>query len=1103
MQSTLLWSRREEMGHVDNNTQLLGVKKAPAQGYTRSAFQLFKGLAALTLAYVVCKSAFEEMGPHGAKIDNSAIGGAVAIGGLAARRHLLSLNGTGQAIYPKGDPYDSGFPITDSFSMADRDSSSFIGLSEQPFTDGGGQPSTRIWSVFGGETASISDGQFAPDPMNSSPQRYPQVVKGVEGNFGAVHTFSVVGGTAAVFTIRDADRAEIVDRQNVFSEATSLDFNPTIEALSNGNFVAGVVSETKLVLSIRNGNADSEGVAGDELFKKETFIGSNTAATRHCSIAARSDNTFVAGFEDQGTSGSDNIRLTSFDISGNAVGTSASFAGREPKATILANGNTAIYYLDGTDTLMQKEFSFSGTAFTEVATRTLSDKIVLDYDVVKRSNGCFTVAISDGLTYLQPLTESGAMSGRLVPANGGFSAIWPRLANMGDDLVLGVKNTTNAIFQVFRSNAPPITSALGSLSLYFNQSQVVDMTSFRTDMDEAEGETISASLTQGPAFAFLQGDDLHLNPGISDVGSTSPVTVEFTDELGQVATSSGSITIQNYFPTFTTPGSVSQDVQEGAEQLLAIPTATDAESSVSYSLEGNPVWAVIDGGNIRLTPPIGASTTSFNVVATDANGGSNTKQVTATVTDDPAPIFTETGMLQIGVDEGDSLTRSFPPATDNGPFTYSITGPAWVTPVTESTVVTGYQMAPPVGVSGTFPITFHAVDEHGQETTRAGEVTVADVPAPVFADTSPMSASVTAGLSKALALPTVTGQKGPFTYSLAGSPPSWATIAGGELALDPPDGIAGDFSFTLLGTDQLGQPTPPLSVQTTIVANMPPVFVETGTIAHEGVAGTTTFYDLPEVNDEGEAVTWSLETTDGSTVPLWAHVTPTGYSIAPPVDGAGSYPLKLVATDPQGLRAERVVEFNVAAPPSGGGGGDDDIFLGLGTSGVMMLSVGLAWRLYKWFRNRNNENYKKQFGLRTACIECSYVVTWPFFAGRWAYRKSRQKLGWDDPSKDIGKLPSVFSASNVLADEGMDPSGDVELQEVGSGRLEELPSSGEHSTESSSPSSGSETASPDSTPSKRSDGSGSSTPDSPLSPISYPSGGGPVSSVPVDVELGE
>jgi len=970
---------------IQNHEATSGLQKRPA-------YTLFRGLGVMLLVCAIWKTFQSEMPSHGEDLQPTPMDplglpnqpglGKIALAAFIGRK-LLSL--TGQAFYPKAPAFDLASPVEHSFSLGPVNDTTYLAISEQRFIDGSLNNNSRIWGTFGDATSALLSQRIGDEPFNFIPHKYSAQAKGTDGNIGVVHSTHSFSSSGLEFLILDPSGSEVVAPIGLISKASDLEFIPSTISLPNGNYVVGYTDTSIFRIYIRSGSDGSS--VGTNTFT----VPITSDLSRKSSMAPCPDSSFFIAADATGTSGTETIRLIKSDSTGNAVGSTFDFEGASPKITRLANGNSAVYYLDGSNQLMQKEFTFSGTAFTEVATRTISTRFVLDYDVTERPDGTWTAAVSDGLTYLQPIEVNGTVVKSEVPANGGLAALWPRLTNLGQDLALGFKSATvnaTAWIQIFRANLPPVVSTLGNFSLYFNQSQVVDLTTFRTDPDEAEGEMIAPTLIQGTAFTSLQGDDLHINPNTSHVGTTSPIEVQFEDEDGHEVSTSGFVTIENFLPTFTTPGPISQNVQEGAEQLLTLPAATDPESSVIYSLEGNPAWAVIDGGNIRLTPPIGASTTSFNVVATDVNGGRNTKQVTATVTDDPAPIFTETGTLQIGVDEGDSLTRSFPPATDNGPFTYSITGLTWVTEIVESTVVTGYQVAPPVGVSGTFLITFHAVDEHGQETTRAGEVTVADVPAPAFSDTSPLSASVTAGLSQTLTLPTVTGQKRPFIYSLTGSPPSWATLADGELALDPPDGIAGDFSFTLVGTDQLGQPTPPLSVQTTVVANLPPAFVETGTLALAGTAGTSSFFEFPEVNDEGD-ITWTLETEDGSPLPPWAKINSNSYSFEPPVDGAGDYSLRLVATDSQGLQAGKQINFKVAAPPSGGSG--DDKFFEVTSTMVVMFVLGVIWRGYKFWRNKDNKEYRARFGMKTAVIEIGYAVAWPFFAARSGYRFAQEK----------------------------------------------------------------------------------------------------------------
>jgi hypothetical protein len=258
---------------------------------------------------------------------------------------------------------------------------------------------------------------------------------------------------------------------------------------------------------------------------------------------------------------------------------------------------------------------------------------------------------------------------------------------------------------------------------------------------------------------------------------------------------------------------------------------------------GPYTWSVTTGSlptGLSITPATGAisgtpsaiGTYSFNLVATDALGGTSTQTESVGIVAGPSITSSALAGGEVGV--AYSVTPSISGTT--GPYTWSVTNgslPTGLSINASSGTVSGQPSA-----SGPFSFTLVATDALGGTSTQSETVDIAG--APTVGVSAVQGGEVDVPYS---ATPTVSGGTGPYTWSVSvGSLPSGLTLDPTTGAITGTPSASGPANFTLTATDNEGQPAS--QGVTVLIAADPSIATaslpdaQVGTAYSQSVAGT-------------------------------------------------------------------------------------------------------------------------------------------------------------------------------------------------------------------------------------------------------------------------
>ncbi|MBK1642509.1 hypothetical protein CKO12_11590 [Chromatium okenii] len=407
-----------------------------------------------------------------------------------------------------------------------------------------------------------------------------------------------------------------------------------------------------------------------------------------------------------------------------------------------------------------------------------------------------------------------------------------------------------------------------------NEAPVVDAGSFTVATDGTEVGAVTATDPEGTAVTYAIAEDgsnpdvdgengaaftIDANSGALTVndpaelvaGETITLTVEATDEAGQVGT--GTVTVAVTAPDTTAPVITSEATAEVIENqnVLYTATATDDSEPVTYQLvEGVGDAALLtmtDGvvtladGNLDFDAADAQTSYTFQVTATDSAETPNTSDpldVTITVTneetddvvvvpDTTAPEFTS--LATADAIENQSVLYTTTATDDSEPVTYQLVegvGDAALLTMTDGVVtladgnldfdaadaqtsytfqVTATDSAETPNTSDPLDVTITVTNEETDDV-----VVVPDTTAPVI--TSEATAEVIEN-QNVLYTATATDDSQPVTYSLEGADAALlaidadgvVTLVDGTLDFDAADAHT-SYSFDVVATDSAETP---------------------------------------------------------------------------------------------------------------------------------------------------------------------------------------------------------------------------------------------------------------------------------------------------------
>ncbi len=323
---------------------------------------------------------------------------------------------------------------------------------------------------------------------------------------------------------------------------------------------------------------------------------------------------------------------------------------------------------------------------------------------------------------------------------------------------------------------------------------------------------------------------------------------------------------------------------------LSFTASVTAPHAVVYSLTGAPTgMAISSTGAVTWTTPL-AGTYAVTVTAKDNTSGlSGSGLYTVIITTPPAPVVSS---VSVSGKTGSAFTYTVAVSAVN-PLTYTMTG----APSGMSLSATGV-ISWSAPLAGTYSVTVTAKDT---KTALTGKgvltIVIAAAPAPVV---SPESVSGIAGTS--LSFNAIVSASNPVTYTLSGAPSGMSINSAGTLIWATP--VAGTYAITVTAKDS-NTGLSGSGVCTVIINAKGPVITVSGMT---GVAGKSMTGSIVIVDKTSTSLSVSI-----TGVPMGVTFTVNGLNItatwANPV--AGSYSMKVTATDSAGVSAQTVMPITV------------------------------------------------------------------------------------------------------------------------------------------------------------------------------------------------
>ena len=449
--------------------------------------------------------------------------------------------------------------------------------------------------------------------------------------------------------------------------------------------------------------------------------------------------------------------------------------------------------------------------------------------------------------------------------------------------------------KVSATNRAPELALIAAQSVAENNSLTIALSA-----KDSDGDSLTYSAINLPAFASLSGSQITLTPGFSDAG-TYNITASASD--GKLIDSKIfvlTVTNTNRAPLFK-PAIGDRSVAEGASLTLDLTGVDSDGDAITYTTSGLPAFVTLLGTQLIVTP--GYSDAGLYAVTVTASDGklSASDKFTLTVTaTNRAPILSAIADLTVAEASQATITLS---ATDpdGDPVSYSSADLPSFAKLSAAQIV----VAPGFSDAGSYKVNVTASDGKLSHSRAFNIIVTGTNRAPVFAPIGDQTVAEGASLTLALSAPDPDGDV--VSFSASGLP-SFATLNGGQLVFNPSFNHAGSYSINVTASD--GKLTD-IESFTLVVGgtNRAPVLAAIAdvNIAESGAATVT----LSATDPDGDPITY-----DATNLPLFATRNGATIQINPGFDHAGSYTVRATASDGTqagALTVSRSFIINVAA----------------------------------------------------------------------------------------------------------------------------------------------------------------------------------------------
>ena len=308
-------------------------------------------------------------------------------------------------------------------------------------------------------------------------------------------------------------------------------------------------------------------------------------------------------------------------------------------------------------------------------------------------------AKSTGHLYGTPTAANvGTTSNIVISASDGTSTA--RLAAFS--IKVSAATTTN--HPPTLSGTPPATATVGAAY------------SYRPTYADADGDTLTFSITNRPAWALFATSNGHISgtPTAANVGTTSNIILRVSD--GKTTTSLAPFSIKvnasgtaNRAPTIA--GTPAKTASVGVAYSFR-PTASDPDgNALTFSIVNKPSWATFStsSGQLSGTPTTTGTTSNITIKVSDGKLSASLPafalQVTTATTGNHAPTITGTPATTATVGAAYSFRPTASDADGNA-LTFTIANkPAWTTFSASTGQLSGTPATAQVGTTSNITIT--------------------------------------------------------------------------------------------------------------------------------------------------------------------------------------------------------------------------------------------------------------------------------------------------------------------------------------------------------------------------------------------------------------